>query len=557
MEPPLTDELYLLFRDFLRSRSGLFYPEHKRDDLTHGLHLAMKATGHRSIAELYDDATKNTSVWETVLAHLTIGETSFWRNRPQFEALRDSVLPELLERRSQLRTIRIWSAGCATGEEPYSVAILLKELIPDIQDWHVSILATDINPDFLARAREGVYGNWSFRDTPGILKERYFVQEGRYWRLKPDIRAMVTFARINLIEQVYPLVTNGTTALDIIFCRNVTIYFDESTTRDIVERFYKALSPGGWLIVGHAEPQASIYHQFEVYNFPNTVVYRKSLDAPFFVWENPALYMEGTSSSHAPASWIPTLWPSQPERGQPLQPSPSQHGTPIPSTPSTGWPNGSADVPSWALSQDPPNTPSQEPDSPSMSSPAPLKALPFTSSSSQSSPPSVTEPSAEHLWPKISGHLALGDKVGAEKLLHELLTIEPEHANARTALGRLCADRGEWACAQYHCESAIKHDPLNLDAHYILAQVYEHEGQFESALNEYRRVVFLDRRYVLGMLGMANIWRQMGNVDDARRSYRNILKQLATMSPSAVVPGTDGATASEISTFVTRQLQSL
>ena len=177
MEPQLNDDLYMRFRDLLISRSGLFYPQHKRDDLEHGLSLALKATGLKTLAELFSDAVNNGPSWEVVLTHLTIGETNFFRNKPQFEALQHHIFPEIFERRAALRSIRIWSAGCATGEEPYSIAMLLQKMLPDIADWHISILATDINPDFLLRAREGLYGNWSFRDTNGDVTERSFTQK--------------------------------------------------------------------------------------------------------------------------------------------------------------------------------------------------------------------------------------------------------------------------------------------------------------------------------------------------------------------------------------------
>lgn len=149
------------------------------------------------------------------------------------------------------------------------------------------------------------------------------------------------------------------------------------------------------------------------------------------------------------------------------------------------------------------------------------------------------------------------DKVGAENLINQLLSIEPGHVEALAALGRLCADRGEWECAKHYCKQALESNPLQIEAHYILAQVYEHEEDLDAALTEYRRVVFLDRQFVPGMIGMANIWRRMGRYEDARRSYRNALKQLSTCTPLTPVPGAEGATASELAAFVARQLQQL
>ena len=279
-EAQLDDALYLRFRDLLRERCGLAYPERKRADLAHGLRQALATSQHPDLAALYEDAAAGGPGWEAILAHVTVGETYFFRNTPQFEALRNHIFPELIQRRQATRHLRIWSAGCSTGEEPYSIAMTLADLLPTDELWQVSILATDINLQFLARAREGLYGSWSFRETPDAIRERFFTVEQGRWRLRPAIRHMVTFARLNLAQPCFPAVPNGTYAQDIILCRNVTIYFDEATTRQLLERFYSTLLPGGWLIVGHAEPQASTYPQLELHNFPQAVVYRKPLDTP-------------------------------------------------------------------------------------------------------------------------------------------------------------------------------------------------------------------------------------------------------------------------------------
>ena len=171
-----------------------------------------------------------------------------------------------------------------------------------------SILATDINPRFLERAREALYSDWSFRETPDDMRARFWSKEQNRWRLRPEIRRLVSFARLNLAEPSYPSPINGTCALDLLVCRNVTIYFDAATTRQVVERFFEALAPGGWLIVGHSEPQAGVYQQFEVHNFPNTVVYRKPLDAPMFAFDS--WRGVGLESRYAPGSAQPQSAPA-------------------------------------------------------------------------------------------------------------------------------------------------------------------------------------------------------------------------------------------------------
>ncbi len=500
MDLPLTDDLYLRFRDLLNARCGLFYPESKRGDLAYGLNTALRASGLPDLDALEQAARAPGPVWDALLAQLTIGETYFFRNAPQFSALRQTILPELIARRSPMRSLRIWSAGCATGEEPYSLAMLLDELLPEREAWHISIIATDINPQFLARAREGLYGEWSFRETTDAQRGRFFTPEGNRWRILPHIRRAVHFAPLNLVEASYPSIVNGTCALDLILCRNVTIYFEEATTRQVAERFYHALAPGGWLVVGHAEPQASVYHQFLVQNLPDTIVYRKSLDAPLFGFDP----VRGSFS----LGDQPLLHPRQEAR----RPADQQRHD---------------------------GTPHERP-RPAEPRPAP-------------EPPA--DPVAALVWSSIKARMALGDKVGAERLARDLLLREPQHGEALGLLGRLCADAGDWESARQHCERALVVNPLAVEVHYTLAQVYEHQNRLDEALAAYRRTVFLNRNFVLGTLGMANVWQRMGRRSEAQRSYQKVLRQLAGSAPSALVQGAEDVTVGEITALVLRQLK--
>lgn len=305
MDLPLSDDLYLRYRDLLLARTGLHYPERRRPDLVHALSQAALCCGFDCLTALYRAIIDGGPVWDLTVAQLTIGETYFMRNGAQFAGLRTLILPDLTDRRRAARSLRIWSAGCATGEEPYSLAMTLADALPVAEGWQISILATDINSQFLERAREALYGSWSFREMSEAMRDRFFTAEGSRWRLHPELRRQVLFARLNLAEPGYPTIANGTVALDLIFCRNVTIYFDEATTRQVVERFYMALAPGGWLVVGHAEPHNDIYRNFETHNAPGAVLYRKPLSAPAFISLNPAL-----PPIALPSPQLPTVSPA-------------------------------------------------------------------------------------------------------------------------------------------------------------------------------------------------------------------------------------------------------
>jgi chemotaxis protein methyltransferase CheR len=214
----------------------------------------------------------------TLAGHLTIGETYFFRDAPLLQAFSGHILPELLQRRRAegRRTLRVWSAGCCSGEEPYSLAILIREALPDLAEWDVSILATDVNPRFLDKARQGRYSEWSFRGAPAGLKQRHFQRAAdKRWEVNAAIRGMVGFEQLNLAQDIYPSAINGTDAVDVIFCRNLLMYFGAPQARDAAGRLERCLIHGGWMIVSPTEACAIPFPTLEPVNFESAVVFRK------------------------------------------------------------------------------------------------------------------------------------------------------------------------------------------------------------------------------------------------------------------------------------------
>lgn len=271
---------YLRFSKLAEERFGLRFSQKRRAELERGVKQAFAASTCADLDEYYhllQDPESSMIHTERLINALTISETHFFRDAGQFEALHRHVLPQIIERRRPLRTLRIWSAGCASGEEPYSIAILLRELLPDVDEWAITILATDLNTEALARARKATYGNWAFREEQARqLRSRYFCKQNGRYRLIPEVQRMVTFNQLNLAEPVYPDYATNTTFMDLILCRNVTIYFAEETTRQIVARFYDALIDGGWLVVGHSEHSLVTYRRYRAHNFPGAILYQRT-----------------------------------------------------------------------------------------------------------------------------------------------------------------------------------------------------------------------------------------------------------------------------------------
>lgn len=287
----------------VESQLGLHFPPERWADLDRGLRGAAPELGFESVekcASALVRARLTRPQVDSLATHLTIGETYFFRDAPTFE-----LLPMLVEqRRSRGKRLRIWSAGCCTGEEPYSIAIALRRAIPDLDEWQIAILATDINPGFLNKAAAGVYGPWSFRGVPEDVRNAWFqrTEDGRF-EVLPVIRKMVTFDYLNLVEDVYPSLANITNAMDIIFCRNVLMYFSPAQLRKVVTSFHGALVEGGELIVSATEAAQDLFGEFKPGGIPGIALYRKITSPP-----SPLLLIE------KPPVPLPMRLPEPPQR---------------------------------------------------------------------------------------------------------------------------------------------------------------------------------------------------------------------------------------------------
>jgi chemotaxis protein methyltransferase CheR len=267
--------------EVITANMGLHFPVDRWNMLTRNLTLAAAEFGFQH----FDDFTHwllsarlEKEQIKILASYLTISETYFWREDPVFSALTDSILPELIDsKRNGEKNIRIWSAGCSTGEEAYSLAIALHRALSDINDWQVMIMGTDLNPKALNKAVSGIYSHWSFRNCPSWLKANYFhnLGDGKY-EILPEIRKMVTFSNLNLTENIFPSLTNNTYAIDIIFCRNVLMYFTDDWISKISENLFQALNPNGWFVVSSVELSSQRFPQFRPVNFPGAVLYQKA-----------------------------------------------------------------------------------------------------------------------------------------------------------------------------------------------------------------------------------------------------------------------------------------
>jgi chemotaxis protein methyltransferase CheR len=273
----MTDEEFRLLRDLVYSHCGLFFDaefkyllEKRLSKRLPGLRLASFTEYHRFLKY---GRTREQELSD-IMDILTTNETYFFRESFQLKAFTDEIVPELIPRKEQRgdRTLRIWSAGCSTGEEPYTIAMLLLEMAC-FSNWRIEIIGTDISQRVLQHARKAVYGRHSFRATEQRYIERYFHEfEESTCKVSDKVRELVTISHMNLLDQSR-LALLGT--IDVVFCRNVIIYFDQEAKKKVVQSFYRTLAPGGYLLLGHSESLMNISTDFTLTHLRNDLVYQK------------------------------------------------------------------------------------------------------------------------------------------------------------------------------------------------------------------------------------------------------------------------------------------
>lgn len=276
----LADPALVKIRDLLYRVSGIYQTESKFHFLAGRCRRRMQSVSAASFAEYFLHLAASTDIHDEIrllLNEITIGETYFFRSAPQINALAKVVLPQVVARKADAagKKIRLWSAGCSTGEEPYTMAILSRHhLSPLHQGWNLEVTATDLNDKSLLKCRSGVYDEYAVRKTDPDVRQKYFVADGPAFKVSAELRPLVSFTRLNLEDQA---AMQAMRDFDIIFCCNVLIYFDDASKQRAVSHFFRALLPGGHFFVGDCESLYRVPNEFRLVHFPDVTAYRKPL----------------------------------------------------------------------------------------------------------------------------------------------------------------------------------------------------------------------------------------------------------------------------------------
>jgi chemotaxis protein methyltransferase CheR len=491
----VSEHVQLQLREFIAQRIGLHFPPNRWVDLQRGLAGAMTELGFADLAvgakSLLSASLTKTQL-DVVASHLTIGETYFFREKKTFEILAQKVLPDLLRsRHNGARRLRIWSAGCCTGEEAYSLAILLRQIMPDLADWFVTILATDINLRFLQKAAAGVYSEWSFRQTPIGFKETYFnrTEDGRYAVL-PEIKKQVTFAQLNLVQDSFPSLVAETNAMDVILCRNVLMYFSPLQAQNVVSSLRRALVNEGWLVVSPTDASQALLSQFVPVNYPGVILYQKS-----------------DSRSRTEQRWTPYQF------------------------------DQSATILASLFDASP--------------SPAPLPAFPPAKSAPVSS---LKEPAQNSQLSPYVIAVSLCERgqyqEAADTLLATLDADASPDPKVTSLLARALANQGNLADALTWCDRWVEVDKLDSSGHYLRAIVLQELGDSGHARRSFQRAIYLDPQFVLAHFALGNLARGDGKIVEANRHFANASRLLRDYQPEDVLAESDGLTAGRLAEII-------
>ena len=487
----------LLIAGVARDAAGLIFSPNRIPSAEQGIRRAMSTLHIDDVAEFRQAVAEPGHARDALLAELTIGESYFFREPAQLEFVARELFPAWNEQRRTSGTsapLRVWSAGCSNGEEPYSLAMLLREAA-----WrHGSeILGSDISIPRLATARRGRYSEWAMRATPRPMVERYFEQTGKQYLIRREVRDMVRFRAVNLASGL-DLPAAGASGMDLVLCRNVLIYFAMDTVAAVAERLLGALAPNGWLLISASDPPLTDLVRCETVTTAAGLAYRRS-DWP------------GRTMRAEPGG----AWPADP---MPVAAAPARAET-------------------RAVVVLPPAAP-----------PATLPAAPAAA------PPAA--PAIADL-PALESIYAAGDYDRAAEIATARAAGGSDDERTRVLHVRALANRGRLDEAREACTDALDVFAVSPELHLLQATLLARAGEFGAAIVAARRALYLEPTMVMAQIVGADAMSRIGDGRGAERALRAAGASLAALPAEAPVAAADGETAGRLRQLVTYHLTAL
>jgi chemotaxis protein methyltransferase CheR len=480
----------------------------------------LKLSTYESYCDLLTSATDmSQSEWRELIRQITIAETYFMRDKGHIYLLQNNILPELIKAQQGSKSLRIWSAGCSTGEEAYSIAILLQELIPDIQNWRLQIIGSDLNPEVVQKARQAVYSEWSLRSLTDKQKSLYFTPQGALWRLNENIRKMVTFYSNNLVDDDFGRTSSEFRDFDLILCRNVFIYFEPQAIKKVLHRFQAALKNNCYLITGHMELHGQKLQGFKVNVFPDAVVYQKDPTTVFRTnsyssetYPSPDFHDYVTASdAHPPLPNQVNIYTSSNSLSTAQPQFNSATTPPSPELTNSTWETYRHASHNFAD-----------------------RMAPSTQSHD------LSEIKTD--WDRLAAAESAISRAAYREALRYLEQIQEKrlHFLKIHQLSALTyANLGELKSAYHHCEEVIKLDPNSPRIYYLMAHIADEMGKYDQVKQLLKKAIYLDLYFVAAYLALGDIYGRESDRDRALKMYRSTIDILKALPSNEIVPETD------------------
>lgn len=495
------DNYFNLFQNLFIKEFGFFFAESRMEYFFEILKTFLQKSQYESFQDFHDYLSKTIPgkmMLKAIIDDVTIGETYFFRNEPQLEVFQEHILPEIIafNKKTGKKKITIWSSGCSTGEEAYTLAILLMENLGyhlKKENWSIDILGTDINRDSINVAKKGIYkGNRPKRHLQRMIMDKYFDQNDEgIIQVKPFLSEMVSFAHHNLIKDPYnfPQMINP----DVIFCRNVTIYFNLETTKKLIEKFYQCLRDKGYLFLGHSETLWKINTKFKSLDYAKGFVYQKNFSHYSSIEEkkdkNQFFPLFKLEESNAQTEKI--------------------------------------------------TTPKESSSISNLSSMSELERLMGIDS-------------------KYHEGVSLFDQKKYDeslKCFEEILSIDSNYLLAYFAIANIYCNEDHNEKAIQYLDELIQKDSLYIDAYFLKGIVLMKMNQLEESIEALKKVIYIDPDHTLAYFHLMNLYQKTQNINQCKIAMKNILLICSRENKKEIVPLTDHITYGQLETLVQSKMK--
>ncbi|HAO12414.1 MAG TPA: chemotaxis protein CheR [Planktothrix sp. UBA8407] len=459
---------------------------------------------------LSNDNSQSREEWKQLIPLITTIESYFFRDQGQINLLRTVILPELIKSRQNTKNLTLWSAGCSTGEEPYTLSILLQQLIPDLASWNLNILGTDINEEALKKASHGLYTAWSFRLVDSELRNRYFVRQGQEWKINSVTQNSVQFFNLNLVKDSYSY-PNYTPIqdVDLIICRNVFVYFEKDYINQVIAKFFDVLKPGGYLITGHAELQGTEnIEKFQAKIYPESMIYQRPIGLVKEPFTSPKSLIMNRDNL-----WNNLLYSSR--KIQDSHPKVNQHE------------NHQSEIL---------NLPQKNLE----------EAKRYFKNKQYQAAIKKAEQFLHNYYLKNQEFT-----INGKEQRNENHNLKPEiKFDAYYLLAQASANLGQYEPAIFYCQKAIEIDSLSIFPYYLLLHIAQEQEDLAGAKLLSKRIIYLLPSSIPAYLELGSIYEQEKDHTRAAKMYSTALALLKSLPPSTRIEHLEGVTAKDLIVFL-------